>query len=662
MRVCTSSRGSSRPSLLGVLGVLAASALCPGALDLAAPSTAHADGTVYVSEGAQPIAGRTSTVVVLREGERTVLSIQRDYHGPAEGFALVVPVPASFSAADVSTVDPALFDRVMRMGSPRLVELWEENPCIDVERRTSAHDARYVSTDPQRRGPQDREPPRMLLAASRVVGPYDVTVLDAAQARGLEAWLAGRGYQVPQATIAALQPDIAAGRRFVVAHIPAGRVQLEQGRALLPPLRLVMSAAELRVPVSLLDPEELVVVVIARQRRFEAVGQPNVAIATNLDVAPSVAADFAGFHAALLERTFERHHGAVLTEHAWPVTQCDPCLPEATLDADALRSLGGDVLYSRVLERPVPSTDGAPVRIEVTQAEGLPVDIVRRIGRRHVNQLRFCYEQAVAARGQAAGVIDLEVSIDDEGAPVQLSTSVREGSILSERLVSCQREAVRRWALPAPNGQGRFTLALTLGGGVPVAPPSDGGLVVGATEFIATRLRYRSAGTADLVLRDARALVGGREAQDAEGRIEAGARDGDDFAFQARYAVRHPWQGAITCPEPVRGRWAGVPLGGDAMARSRVYAEGAPAHAGRPTANLEALVVTPLQELGLPGRVARADMPTPSAAPSSAAPAASAPQAPLAGLCAASPGSTDARGALAMCLWVLALVRARKRR
>ena len=31
--------------------------------------------------------------------------------------------------------------------------------------------------------------------------------------------------------------------------------------------------------------------------------------------------------------------------------------------------------------------------------------------------------------------------------------------------------------------------------------------------------------------------------------------------FQARYAIRHEWTGAIACKDPIRGRWGGPPSG-----------------------------------------------------------------------------------------------------
>jgi hypothetical protein len=82
-----------------------------------------------------------------------------------------------------------------------------------------------------------------------------------------------------------------------------------------------------------------------------------------------------------------------------------------------------------------------------------------------------------------------------------------------------------------------------------------------------TRLhtRYnRATLTEDLVFREAPAVVGGREmVTDARGRLEQGARPAEwgGNNFQARYAIRHPWTGAVRCAHPIRGRWGGPPGG-----------------------------------------------------------------------------------------------------
>src|SRR5579871_5167763 len=105
------------------LGVVAAMALA------IAPATAHAFCGFYVAGNNQPLFNDATQVVLMRDGTRTVLSMQNNYKGPPEAFAMVVPVPTVLHEGDVKTLSPDVFDHVELMGGPRLVEYWEQDPC-----------------------------------------------------------------------------------------------------------------------------------------------------------------------------------------------------------------------------------------------------------------------------------------------------------------------------------------------------------------------------------------------------------------------------------------------------------------------------------------------------------------------------------------------------
>lgn len=85
-----------------------------------------------------------------------------------------------------------------------------------------------------------------------------------------------------------------------------------------------------------------------------------------------------------------------------------------------------------------------------------------------------------------------------------------------------------------------------------------------AGSYVLTRLhaRYtRDALGQDLVFKEAPAIAGGREQRvnGIQSELELGARPSSVNNFQARYAIRHPWKGPITCKEPQRGYWGGPP-------------------------------------------------------------------------------------------------------
>jgi hypothetical protein len=56
-------------------------------------------------------------VVLMRMGTRTVLSMQNNYKGPPESFAMVVPVPVVLQEKDVKTLNREVFEHVDKMGA-----------------------------------------------------------------------------------------------------------------------------------------------------------------------------------------------------------------------------------------------------------------------------------------------------------------------------------------------------------------------------------------------------------------------------------------------------------------------------------------------------------------------------------------------------------------
>src|SRR5438105_3059488 len=96
---------------------------------LFAAPTAHAFCGFYVAGSNQPMFNDATQVVLMRSGTRTVLSMQNNYKGPPEAFALVIPVPVVLHEPDVKTLGKEVFAHVEAMGAPRLVEYWEQDPC-----------------------------------------------------------------------------------------------------------------------------------------------------------------------------------------------------------------------------------------------------------------------------------------------------------------------------------------------------------------------------------------------------------------------------------------------------------------------------------------------------------------------------------------------------
>ena len=109
------------------LAVAAATAVFAATMSLSSAASAFCG--FYVARADGKLFNKATQVVLMREGTRTVLSMQNDYKGPLEDFAMVIPVPVVLKEGDVKTLPKAVFDHVESLGSPSLVAYWEQEPC-----------------------------------------------------------------------------------------------------------------------------------------------------------------------------------------------------------------------------------------------------------------------------------------------------------------------------------------------------------------------------------------------------------------------------------------------------------------------------------------------------------------------------------------------------
>src|SRR5436305_15250673 len=80
----------------------------------------------YVSGADGSLFNNATQVVLMRDGTRTVLSMQNNYQGPPQNFAMVVPVPVVLQKENVKTLPRGVFSHIDHLAAPRLVEYWEQ--------------------------------------------------------------------------------------------------------------------------------------------------------------------------------------------------------------------------------------------------------------------------------------------------------------------------------------------------------------------------------------------------------------------------------------------------------------------------------------------------------------------------------------------------------
>src|SRR5499427_6037326 len=98
-------------------------------LTLALPVTARAFCGFFVSGADANLYNNASQVVLMRHGNRTVMTMSNNYKGPTEDFAMVVPVPVVLQKEQVKTLAANVFEHIDQLSAPRLVEYWERDPC-----------------------------------------------------------------------------------------------------------------------------------------------------------------------------------------------------------------------------------------------------------------------------------------------------------------------------------------------------------------------------------------------------------------------------------------------------------------------------------------------------------------------------------------------------
>jgi hypothetical protein len=335
------SRGLVRLVRWTAMGALAALVAC------AAPREARAFCGFYVGGADAKLFNNATVVVMMREGQKTVLSMQNNYQGPPQDFAMVVPVPVVLQKENVKTLPRELFDRVDALTAPRLVEYWEQDPCA------ADHPARMDMPAPMMASVQTtsigdmRESHSVKIEARFSVGEYDILVLSAKDSSGLDTWLHENGYKIPNGAEPLLRPYVQMGMKFFVAKIDAKKVTMQNGMAMLSPLRFHYDADAFFLPIRLGlvnsgGTQDLIVNVLARGQRFEVANYDNVSIPTNLELAEEAKGQFGATYAALFDKTIARSPRTVVTEYAWEATSCDPC-PTPSLNEEELLTLGADV-------------------------------------------------------------------------------------------------------------------------------------------------------------------------------------------------------------------------------------------------------------------------------------------------------------------------------
>ncbi|MBI1797287.1 MAG: DUF2330 domain-containing protein [Candidatus Eisenbacteria bacterium] len=328
-----------RPFTLLLLTVVLGSALV-------SPRAAHAFCGFYVASGDAKIFNKASQVALVRDGDRTVLTMANDFRGEPKAFAIVVPVPVVLDKSQIHIGDKSLIDHLDAFTAPRLVEYWDPDPCpvasdaMELRASRTAGVAKSFEEISVRAG----RSLGVTIEAQYTVGEYDILILSAKESGGLERWLKENGYRIPNGASSVLASYIKQGMKFFVAKVNLGEQQ-KLGFTYLRPIQVAFESPRFSLPIRLGmvnadGAQEMFVYAISRKGRVETTNYRTVKLPSDRDVPEFVQAEFKDFYRDMFSRQV-RHEGmdVVFTEYAWDMGWCDPCASQP-LSNDELRQLG----------------------------------------------------------------------------------------------------------------------------------------------------------------------------------------------------------------------------------------------------------------------------------------------------------------------------------
>ncbi len=307
-------------------------------------SIAQAFCGFYVARADTSLFNNASQVVIVRDQDRTVLTMANDFQGDVEDFAVVIPVPSFIQREQINVADKALVDHLDAYTAPRLVEYHDPDPCLRYERMAEmAQDMAGLPAsvgEPKKSG----RARGVTIEASYTVGEYDILILSANESNGLIAWLNDNGYRIPKGADRVVGSYLRQDMRFFVAKVNLEE-QARSGYSYLRPLQVAYESNKFMLPIRLgtlnaKGQQELYVYTLTRTGRVETTNYRTVKLPSNAELPEFVQAEFGEFYRDMFARqTIAENGRAVFLEYAWDMAWCDPCAADP-LSSDELRKLG----------------------------------------------------------------------------------------------------------------------------------------------------------------------------------------------------------------------------------------------------------------------------------------------------------------------------------
>lgn len=305
----------------------------------------------YVSKADGTLKNKTSQVIMVREGDRNVITMYNDFQGNFKDFAMVVPVPVVLKKSDIKVVDQQIFHTLNEYSKPRLVEYYDENPCnrVSYDRMSAVPGMAMQEVVVSGMGVKRKQDLGVRVEAKYLVGEYDILILSAKESTGLKTWLTQNGYKIPASAEEVLDPYIKSNLKFFVVKVNEHELK-KLGGSFLRPIQIRFTSPKFMLPIRLGmanadGDQDMLVYAFTRRGRVECTNYRTVSVPTSKNIPLFVKDNFGSFYSNLFQHQWSREGKSIaMLEYAWDVTplpsniKCDPCVATAPSEQDLVQA------------------------------------------------------------------------------------------------------------------------------------------------------------------------------------------------------------------------------------------------------------------------------------------------------------------------------------
>jgi hypothetical protein len=293
---------------------------------------------------------KTSQVILVRDGDKTVITMYNDFKGNLKDFAMVVPVPVVLKKNDIKVVDQRIFDLLNDYSKPRLVEYYDQNPCSNdkfedaLQGKVSGLNSEVVISG---YGVKKRDL-GVKIEARYLVGEYDILILSATESSGLKEWLTENGYKIPAGAEEVLEPYIKSNLKFFVVKVNEEEKKKLPGN-FLRPIQIRFNSPKFMLPIRLGmanadGDQDMIVYAFTKKGRVECTNYRTVSLPTGKNIPLFVKDNFGNFYSNLFQHQWKKEGESItMLEYAWNVSpqnylKCDPCVATAPAAQDLVQA------------------------------------------------------------------------------------------------------------------------------------------------------------------------------------------------------------------------------------------------------------------------------------------------------------------------------------